>query len=226
MQPSIQKITSNKINIEKKIQKACEQASRKRQDVQLIAISKRQEQARIQASLDNGFRCYGENHVQEALTRWLPIKPLYSELNLHLVGSLQSNKVADAVRLFDVIHTIDREKIAKALSLEMKKQNKQLVCFIQVNIGYEIQKSGIDPKHAIEFANMCLHDYGLPIIGFMCIPPVKEDPSPHFGYLKKLASKAGFKSLSMGMSSDFEDAIRLGATHVRIGSAIFGERTQ
>ncbi len=224
MQPSIQKIMANKINIEKRIQKACHEASRKREDVQLIAISKRQEHERIQASLVNGLRFYGENHVQEALTRWLPVKPFYSELKLHLVGSLQSNKVGEAVRLFDVIHTIDREKIAKAISLEMKKQNKQLGCFIQVNTGYETQKSGIDPKHAVEFSKMCLNDYGLPVIGFMCIPPAKEDPSPHFGYLKKLASKAGFRFLSMGMSSDFEDAIRLGATHIRIGSAIFGER--
>lgn len=225
MQNLNQKITSNLSNIEKRIQKACEQVSKKRQDVKLIAVSKRQQPERIQASLNSGLRHFGENQVQEALTRWLPIKPLYPDLTLHLVGSLQSNKAADAVRLFDVIHTIDREKIAKIVSSEMKKQNKRLNCFIQVNIGYEKQKSGIDPKDAIEFANMCVNDYDLSILGFMCIPPAHEDSSPYFGFLNKLASRAGFKSLSMGMSSDFEDAIRLGATHVRVGSAIFGERT-
>ena len=224
MQSSIQKVNINYIDIEKRIQKACKQASRNRQDVELIAVSKRQKYERIHTSLKNGLRVYGENQVQEALSRWVPIKPLYSDLKLHLVGSLQSNKVADAVRLFDVIHTIDREKIAKTISLEMKKQNKRLLCFIQVNTGYEEQKSGVDPSEALEFANMCSHDYDIPILGFMCIPPVDEDASPHFAYLKKLASNAGLRCLSMGMSSDFEDAIRLGATHIRIGSAIFGER--
>ena len=226
MQFGIQKIISNHIDIEKRIQKACNQASLDRQDVELIAVSKRQELERVQTSLNNGLRVYGENQVQEALSRWLPIKPLYADLKLHLVGSLQSNKAADAVRLFDVIHTIDREKIAKIISLEMKKQNKRLECFIQINTGYEEQKSGIDPSQALAFADMCSHDYDIPILGFMCIPPVDEDASPHFGYLKKLASTAGLKCLSMGMSSDFEDAIRLGATHIRIGSALFGERTR
>ena len=176
-------------------------------------------------SLDNGIRCFGENQVQEALARWQPIKPLYPDLCLHLIGSLQSNKAADAVSLFDVIHTIDREKIAKVISLEMIKQNKQLPCFIQVNTGYESQKSGIEPKFAADFVKLCMNDYALPIVGFMCIPPANEDASPHFAFLNKLASKAGLKLLSMGMSADFEDAIRLGSTHIRVGSALFGDRT-
>ncbi len=226
MPPNLQNIISNQFDIEKRIQRACKEASRNRQEVKLIAVSKRQEYERIQISLNSGLRRYGENQVQEALSRWLPVKHIYSNLTLHLLGSLQSNKVSDAVRLFDVIHTIDREKIAKLISLEMKKQNKKLICFIQVNTGYETQKSGVDPQHAVEFAKMCLYDLDLPITGFMCIPPAEEDPSPHFGYLRKLALEAGLKSLSMGMSSDFEDAIRLGATHIRIGSAIFGERKQ
>ena len=216
--------TPEQIDIEDRIQRACEQVSRNRSDVKLVAVSKRQEIRRIQASLDAGFRCFGENQVQEALTRWLPIKPAYPDLTLHLVGALQSNKAADAVRLFDVIHTIDREKIAETISKEIKRQKKQLSCFIQVNTGLESQKSGIAPDQAVEFAQVCSHDYGLLIEGFMCIPPIDEDASPHFAFLNKLASQIGLTSLSMGMSADFEDAIRLGATHIRIGSAVFGNR--
>ena len=217
--------TPEQIDIEDRIQKACEQVSRNRSDVKLVAVSKRQEIRRILASLDAGFRCFGENQVQEALTRWLPIKPAYPDLTLHLVGALQSNKAADAVRLFDVIHTIDRDKIAETISTEIKRQKKQLSCFIQVNTGLESQKSGIAPNQAVEFAQVCSHDYGLLIEGFMCIPPIDEDASPHFAFLNKLALQAGLKSLSMGMSGDFEDAIRLGATHIRIGSAFFGDRS-
>ena len=223
MQPNTQK-SQSQIDIENRILRACKHASRNRSDVKLIAVSKRQEADRIQVSLDAGFRCFGENQVQEALTRWLPLTSIYPDLKLHLIGALQSNKAADAVRLFDVIHTIDRDKIAKAISVEMKKQNKQLSCFIQVNTGLESQKSGIAPEKAVEFAQICAHDYGLIVEGFMCIPPIEEDASPHFAFLNKLASQAGLASLSMGMSADFEDAIRLGATHIRIGSAFFGNR--
>ena len=223
MQPNTQ-ISQSQIDIENRILRACKRASRNRSDVKLIAVSKRQEAERIQASLEAGFRCFGENQVQEALTRWLPLTSIHPELELHLIGALQSNKAADAVRLFDVIHTIDRDKIAKAVSVEMKKQNKQLSCFIQVNTGLESQKSGIAPEEAVEFAQICAHDYGLIVEGFMCIPPIEEDASPHFAFLNKLASQAGLASLSMGMSADFEDAIRLGATHIRIGSAFFGNR--
>ena len=223
MQPNTQ-ISQSQIDIENRILRACKHASRNRSDVKLIAVSKRQEAERIQASLEAGFRCFGENQVQEALIRWLPLTSIYPDLELHLIGALQSNKAADAVRLFDVIHTIDRDKIAKAVSVEMKKQNKQLSCFIQVNTGLESQKSGIAPEEAVEFAQICAHDYGLIVEGFMCIPPIEEDASPHFAFLNKLASQAGLASLSMGMSADFEDAIRLGATHIRIGSAFFGNR--
>ena len=223
MQPNTKK-SQSQIDIENRILRACKEASRNRSNVKLIAVSKRQEAERIQASLEAGFRCFGENQVQEALTRWLPLTSIYPDLELHLIGGLQSNKAADAVRLFDVIHTIDRDKIAKAVSVEMKKQNKQLSCFIQVNTGLESQKSGIAPDEAVEFAQICAHDYGLIVEGFMCIPPIEEDASPHFAFLNKLASQAGLASLSMGMSADFEDAIRLGATHIRIGSAFFGNR--
>ena len=223
MQPNTQ-ISQTQIVIESRVLRACKHASRNRSDVKLIAVSKRQEAERIQASLEAGFRCFGENQVQEALNRWPPLTSIYPDLELHLIGALQSNKAADAVRLFDVIHTIDRDKIAKAVSVEMKKQNKQLSCFIQVNTGLESQKSGITPEKAVEFAQICAHDYGLIVEGFMCIPPIDEDASPHFAFLNKLVSQAGLASLSMGMSADFEDAIRLGATHIRIGSAFFGNR--
>ena len=225
MQDTKHNLAVNHIDIEGRIQKACDQASRNRKDIELIAVSKRQDPERIQKALENGIRCFGENQVQEAISRWQPIKTFYPDLCLNLIGSLQSNKAADAVSLFDVIHTIDREKIAKVISLEIKKQNKQITCFIQVNTGYETQKSGIEPQFAVDFAKSCINDYALPIVGFMCIPPANEDASPHFAYLNKLASKAGLKSLSMGMSADFEDAIRLGATHIRVGSALFGNRT-
>ena len=191
----------------------------------IVAISKNHPVESILEAINCGVYVFGENRVQEAKNKFIEIKQNYPNIELHLTGPLQSNKVKSAIKLFDVFHTIDREKIAKIVSSEMKKQNKRLNCFIQVNIGYEKQKSGIDPKDAIEFANMCVNDYDLSILGFMCIPPAHEDSSPYFGFLNKLASRAGFKSLSMGMSSDFEDAIRLGATHVRVGSAIFGERT-
>ena len=210
--------------IENKIQKACKVSHRERSSVELIVVSKRQPNERVKAALDHGFRSFGENQIQEARERWKSFKPIYPDLELHLIGALQSNKAADAVRLFDVIHTIDRDKIAKAVSVEMKKQNKQLSCFIQVNTGLESQKSGIVPEKAVEFAKICAHDYGLIVEGFMCIPPIEEDASPHFAFLNKLASQAGLASLSMGMSADFEDAIRLGATHIRIGSAFFGNR--
>ena len=210
--------------IESKIQKACKISKRDRSLVEMIAVSKRQPYELVKAALDHGFRSFGENQVQEAYVRWNSLKPLYPTLRLHLIGTLQSNKAADAIRLFDFIHTIDRDKIAKTVSLEMKKQNKNLPCFIQVNTGCEPQKSGIEPKHAAEFSKTCINDYGLQIIGFMCIPPIDEDASPHFGFLKQLASKVKLNCLSMGMSSDFEDAIKLGATHIRIGTAFFGNR--
>tara|TARA_B100001057_G_scaffold401408_1_gene412902 strand:+ start:135 stop:812 length:678 start_codon:yes stop_codon:yes gene_type:complete len=221
---SSENATPGQADIENRIRKACKQASRNLSDVQLIAVSKRQRMERIQASLDSGFKCFGENQVQEAVSKWEPLKLNHPDLTLHLIGALQSNKVADAVRLFDFIHTVDRDKIAKMLSLEMRKQNKNIPCFIQVNTGLEPQKSGIKPKNVSEFVKTCSHDYGLSIAGLMCIPPINEDASPHFAFLNKLAKQVGLKSLSMGMSADFENAIRLGATHIRIGSAFFGSR--
>ncbi len=145
-------------------------------------------------------------------------------MRLHLIGPLQSNKTADAVALFDVIHTVDREKIARALSLEMARQNRQLDCFIQVNTGEEPQNQVSVPKELPAFADFCISELGLQVVGLMCIPPADENPAIHFGFLNHLASQAGLSSLSMGMSADFETAISFGATHIRVGSAIFGDR--
>jgi len=211
-------------NIFQAMNKAARDADRNSQDIELIAVSKQQPEDKIETALSDGFRIFGENRVQEAQTRWANRRALFPDLRLHLIGPLQSNKAADAVALFDVIHTVDREKIAKTLSLEMTRQKRQLDCFIQVNTGEEPQKAGIHPKDLPAFTNYCQSEQGLSIIGLMCIPPIDENPAIHFGFLKHLAGQAGLKGLSMGMSADFETAIAFGATHIRVGSAIFGDR--
>ncbi len=192
--------------------------------VQLIAVSKTFEAANIHPVLTAGQRVFGENRVQESQSKWPELKSEFPDVELHLIGPLQSNKAEDAVSLFDVIHTVDREKIAKALSAAMEKQNKVLKLFVQVNTGEEDQKAGIPPKDAVEFVNRCRDVHRLDIEGLMCIPPFDENPGPHFALLRKLAQESGVKKLSMGMSGDYETAIEFGATHVRVGSAIFGAR--
>jgi len=204
--------------------KAAEAADRDVKDISLIAVSKQQPEDRIEQALGAGYRRFGENRVQEAMARWQARRNVYSDLELHLIGPLQSNKAADAVQLFDVIHTVDREKIAKTLAAEMQKQNRHLPCFIQVNTGEEEQKSGILPEQASEFIHYCQQDLALNIAGLMCIPPLDENPAIHFGFLKHLSEKSGLVGLSMGMSADFETAIAFGATHIRVGSALFGNR--
>jgi pyridoxal phosphate enzyme (YggS family) len=214
--------------VKNKIEKSCVRAKKKIReagDVNLVAVSKKQSLGRIQAMLDCGQRLYGENRVQEAHAHWDDLRPKYPQLILHLIGPLQTNKVKDAVALFDVIETLDRPKLAKALAAEMKKQNKFLPCFIQVNTGEEPQKAGIIPNELPEFLTFC-GDEGLNIIGLMCIPPVSEPSALHFAFLKKLADQNGLKELSMGMSNDFEKAVPLGATYIRVGSALFGERAE
>lgn len=196
------------------------------EQVKLIAVSKKQPEERIDAALQSGHRIYGENRVQEAQERWLDRRTQYTDLELHLIGSLQSNKAGDAVALFDVIHTIDREKVASALSKEMKRQNRYLPCFIQVNTGEEEQKSGILPEDIEALYKYCTEECALNIIGLMCIPPTDQPPALHFAFLKKLAENLGVSQLSMGMSGDYEKAVALGATHIRVGSALFGERIQ
>lgn len=190
----------------------------------LIAVSKNQPTHAILAALDAGHRLFGENKVQEATAHWCDLKPLYPDIELHLIGPLQTNKVSAAVQLFDVIQTLDREKLALVLSAELEKVGRQLSCYIQVNTGEEPQKAGIRPYELTAFIEFCRHQCGLAIQGLMCIPPVGEPAGLHFALLKDLARKHGLEKLSMGMSADYKKAAALGADYVRIGTAVFGER--
>ncbi len=192
--------------------------------VNLVAVSKRQPDERIDAALNAGQRVFGENRVQEAQGRWVQRREFYADLKLHLIGPLQTNKVSDAVTLFDVIEVVDRPKLAVALGVEMNRQSRHLECYIQVNTGEEEQKSGIAPDDADNFINFCRDEAKLKITGLMCIPPVDEEVSMHFALLKTIAERNSILTLSMGMSDDFEKAIAFGANSVRIGSAIFGQR--
>lgn len=214
--------------IHAQIAKAARDAGRDPHDVQLVAVSKVQPDVRIEEALAAGQRCYGENRVQEAQGRWAERRAECPDLKLHLIGPLQTNKVKDAVALFDVIETVDREKLASALAKEMAKQGrpdkKNLPCFIQVNTGEEDQKAGIAPAKVEAFYRFCVDECGLNIVGLMCIPPVDEPAALHFALLKKYADSLGLSQLSMGMSADFETAIALGATLVRVGTGVFGER--
>lgn len=210
--------------VKDKILKAAKTVGRDPDEVELIAVSKQQPEARIDSALEAGLRIFGENRVQEAQERWLSRRAHFPDLELHLIGPLQSNKAGDAVALFDIIHTLDRPKIAKVVKQEMDKQNRQLTCFIQVNTGEEPQKAGVNPVEVADFLAYCHADIGLNICGLMCIPPIDEEAAMHFALLKNLADGLALPQLSMGMSGDFEEAIRFGATHVRLGSALFGSR--
>ena len=190
----------------------------------LVAVSKRQPDDRVEAALAAGHRVFGENRVQEAQQRWASRRVLYPELRLHLIGPLQTNKVADAVALFNVIEVVDRPKLARSLSTEMVRQGRRLPCYVQVNTGEEDQKSGIWPEEADDFIVFCRNECGLDIAGLMCIPPVHEEPAMHFALLRIIAERNSLSGLSMGMSGDYEEAVRFGATSVRVGSAIFGSR--
>jgi PLP dependent protein len=192
--------------------------------VTLVAVSKTFEADDIRPVLAAGHRVFGENRVQEAQGKWPALKAEFPGVELHLIGPLQSNKAADAVALFDVIETVDREKIAGALAVEIKKQEKHPKLFVQVNTGLEAQKAGINPRECVAFVERCRSVHGLTIDGLMCIPPVDENPGPHFALLDKLAGECGVTSLSMGMSADYQLAIPLGATLVRVGSGVFGVR--
>ena len=219
-------IQTNLDAVKDKIKKACVRAKQKvrdANDITLVAVSKKQSIERIQKMLECGQRTYGENRVQEAQSHWSDLRAQYPQLKLHLIGPLQTNKVKDAVALFDVIETLDRPKLAKALAVEMKKQDKSLDCFIQVNTGEEPQKAGVLPQELSDFLSLC-QELEINVVGLMCIPPVAEPSALHFAFLKKLADKHDLKDLSMGMSGDFEKAIPLGATYVRVGTALFGER--
>ncbi|SFV37573.1 YggS family pyridoxal phosphate-dependent enzyme [Hyphomicrobium facile] len=203
---------------------AAKAAGRNAESVELVAVSKTFDADAIRPVIEAGQRVFGENRVQEAERKWPPLRAEFPDVKLHLIGPLQSNKAKEAVAFFDAIHTIDREKIARAIAGEMTAQGRSLELFVQVNTGEEPQKAGIMPGDARAFVAFCRDDLKLEIKGLMCIPPVDEEPAVHFAFLAKLAREMGLAGLSMGMSGDFETAIAFGATHVRVGSAIFGVR--
>ncbi|MCC6598313.1 MAG: YggS family pyridoxal phosphate-dependent enzyme [Alphaproteobacteria bacterium] len=217
-------VLENLKDVRQKIENAAKASGRSPSAVALIAVSKMQPEAKIEEALAAGQRVFGENRVQEAQTRWAQRRAEFSDLRLHLIGPLQTNKVKEAVALFDVIETLDREKLARALSLEMKKQGRFLPCFIQVNTGDEPQKAGISPVDLKAFYGFCVEECGLDVRGLMCIPPVEDPPALHFCLLRQYAAALGLTDLSMGMSADFEKAIGAGANFVRVGSGVFGDR--
>jgi PLP dependent protein len=211
--------------VEQEIARACKAANRDRASVTLIAVSKTFDAGAIAPVIESGQRVFGENRVQEARGKWPALMQAYPGLKLHLIGPLQSNKAKEAVAPFDAIRSVDRPSICQALAKEIESQNKCPELFVQVNTGEEPQKAGVAPGEADAFIAACREKYGLVISGLMCIPPVDEPPSPHFALTAGIAARNGLKNLSMGMSADFAVAIQMGATHVRVGSAIFGHRT-
>lgn len=218
-------IAENIKDVKARIAKAGKPYGADTSGVQLIAVSKVQPPEKIQEALDAGHRLFGENRVQEAIEHWAHRRANYPDLRLHLIGPLQTNKVRDAVALFDMIESVDREKLARALAKEMQKQGRHLPCLVQVNTGEEEQKAGVRPADLPHVLKICREECGLDVRGLMCIPPVDEPPALHFALLRKLAHENGLEELSMGMSGDYEKAAALGTTYVRVGTAIFGERT-
>lgn len=210
--------------VAQEIARACTDARRDRASVTLIAVSKTFDADAISPIIAAGQRVFGENRVQEAKAKWPALVAAHPGIGLHLIGPLQSNKAKEAVALFDAIHSVDRPSICEALAKEIKSQGKHPELFVQINTGEEPQKAGIAPAEADDFIASCRDRYGLAISGLMCIPPVDEAPGPHFALTAKIAARNGLKNLSMGMSADFATAIQFGATHVRVGSAIFGHR--
>ena len=190
----------------------------------LVAVSKKQNEEKVIEALEAGHKYFGENRVQEAQQRWTLKIQQYKNLEIRLIGPLQTNKVTQALDLFDVIETIDREKLAKEIAKKFYENVKTKSFFIQINTGSEIQKSGIEPTQSDSFIKYCKEDLKLPVVGLMCIPPLDEEPAMHFALLKKIAERNNLKELSMGMSNDFKEAVKFGATSVRVGSAIFGNR--
>ena len=207
-----------------RIGSAAGEAGRDPGDISLVAVTKMQPEARVRGALEAGHRLFGENRVQEAGERWGALKPDFPDAALHLIGPLQTNKVREAVRMFDVIETVDRPRLALALAREFDRTGRALPCFIQVNTGEEPQKAGIPPDGLDAFVAECRGTLGLQVVGLMCIPPFEDPPGPHFAFLRGAAERNGLAGLSMGMSADFETAIAFGATHVRVGSAVFGAR--
>jgi pyridoxal phosphate enzyme (YggS family) len=210
--------------VEHEIARACREAHRDRAGVTLIAVSKTFDPGAIEPVIAHGQRVFGENRVQEAKAKWPALMADAPGIALHLIGPLQSNKARDAVALFDAIHSVDRDSLCEALARECARQSRRPELFVQINTGEEPQKAGIVPVDADAFIARCRDTYGLAIAGMMCIPPVDEAPAPHFALTAKIAARNGLTKLSMGMSADFVTAIQFGATHVRVGSAIFGTR--
>jgi PLP dependent protein len=210
--------------VREQIERACRDAGRDPAGVTLVAISKTFGGEAIEPVIAAGQRVFGENRVQEAKAKWPPLLARHRGIELHLVGSLQSNKAREAVALFDAIHSLDRASLAAALAKEIARQERRLLLFVEINTGAEAQKSGVLPQDADAFLAACRDDYGLLVSGLMCIPPHDEAPAPHFALTAQIAKRNGLKLLSMGMSADFETAIAFGATHVRVGTAIFGAR--
>ena len=210
--------------VEDAVARACMEARRDRASVTLIAVSKTFGAEAIGPVIASGQRVFGENRVQEAKAKWPALMSVYPGISLHLIGPLQSNKTKEAVALFDAIHSVDRPSLCEALAREFRSQTRRPQLFVQLNTGEEPQKAGVAPSEADSFIASCRDEYGLPISGLMCIPPVNKAPAPHFALTAKIAARNGLKNLSMGMSADFAVAIQMGATHIRVGSAIFGHR--
>jgi pyridoxal phosphate enzyme (YggS family) len=210
--------------VRREIAQACAQARRDPAEVTLVAVSKTFGVDAIAPVLAAGQAVFGENRVQEALAKWPALKTRYPATALHLIGPLQSNKAKEAVALFDAIHSVDRPSLCEALAREIARQGRAPLLFVEINTGGEPQKSGVLPQEADGFLERCRQTYGLPIAGLMCLPPIDEPPAPHFALTAKIAQRNRLRLLSMGMSADFAVAIRFGATHVRVGTAIFGER--
>jgi len=209
-----------------KIARACSDAGRDPASVTLIAVSKTFAAEQIEPVIAAGQHVFGENRVQEAKAKWPALTAKHAGIELHLIGPLQSNKAKEAVALFDAIHSVDRPRLCEVLAKEMIRQKRSPLLFVEVNTGAEPQKAGVLPQEADEFLKQCRDRYGLIVSGLMCIPPLEDAPGPHFALTAKIARRNGFKLLSMGMSADYTTAIMLGATHVRVGSAIFGERAE
>jgi hypothetical protein len=220
-----QALARNLTVVKATISQAAIDAGRDPRDISLIGVSKQQPEDRIDASLAAGLRVFGENRVQEAETRWAKRRSKFPDLEIHLIGPLQTNKVRSAVRLFDVIQTVDRERLAHTLARIMAEEGQNLRCFVQVNTGEEEQKAGMSPSDVKAFVKTCIDKYALNIVGLMCIPPAHDVAAPHFAFLQQMADQLNLPYTSMGMSGDYPAAVELGATHVRVGSAIFGDRT-
>lgn len=219
-------ISANLAAIKERLRKAALEAGRDVDAVRLVAVSKFHPAEAIKEALQAGHRLFGENRVQEAKSKFPELRATYPDIELHLIGPLQTNKADEAVKIFDVIETLDRPQLAAALAKAMRKANRSVPCTIEINVGKEPQKAGIDPENLSDFLRLCREEHGLNVIGLMCIPPQGEDPRPYFARLKQLADAHQLSHISMGMSADFETAVREAATEVRIGTAIFGARVK